>query len=74
MLDEMEPHQPTGIGVVEFAKCLRRLRDGHKGIALAHIRRALKAEPQNPFFLSYVGMRIYFGRPRHTHSQGTGKN
>jgi predicted Zn-dependent protease len=56
MLDEMEPHQPTGIGVVEFAKCLRRLRDGHKGIALAHIRRALKAEPQNPFFLSYVGM------------------
>src|SRR4029077_16920630 len=35
---------------------LRHLRDGHKGIALAHIRRALKAEPQNPFYLSYVGM------------------
>ena len=46
----------TGIGLVELAKCLRHLRDGHKGIALAHIRRALKTEPHNPFFLSYVGM------------------
>src|ERR1700720_3181160 len=56
MLDEMEPHQPTGIGRAEFTECLRHLYDEHKGIALAHIRRALKAEPQNPFFLSYVGM------------------
>jgi len=56
MLDEMGPHSPTGIGLAEFAECLRHLYDEHKGIALAHIRRALKAEPQNPFFLSYVGM------------------
>ena len=56
MLDEMGPHAPTGIGLAEFTECLRHLYDGHKGIALAHIRCALKAEPQNPFFLSYVGM------------------
>jgi Flp pilus assembly protein TadD len=56
MLDEMGPHAPTGIGRTEFAECLRHLHDEHKGIALAHVRRALKAEPQNPFFLSYVGM------------------
>ena len=56
MLDEMGPHAPTGIGRTEFAECLRHLYDEHKGIALAHVRRALKAEPQNPFFLSYVGM------------------
>jgi Flp pilus assembly protein TadD len=56
MLDEMGPHSLTGVGLAEFAECLRHLHDGHKGIALAHIRRALKAEPQNPFYLSYVGM------------------
>src|ERR1700746_2763267 len=56
MLDEMGPHAPTGIGRTEFAECLRHLNDEHRGIALAHIRRALKAEPQNPFFLSYSGM------------------
>jgi Flp pilus assembly protein TadD len=56
MSDEMGRGSLTGIGLVEFAKCLRHLRDGHKGIALAHIRRALKTEPQNPFYLSYVGM------------------
>ena len=44
------------LGLAEFTECLRHLYDGHKGIALAPIRRALKAEPQNPFFLSYVGM------------------
>jgi tetratricopeptide (TPR) repeat protein len=56
MLDEMGPHAPTGIGRTEFAECLRHLHDEHKGIVLAHVRRALEAEPQNPFFLSYVGM------------------
>ena len=56
MLDEMGPYAPNGIGRTEFAECLRHLHDEHKGTALAHIRRALKAEPQNPFFLSYVGM------------------
>ena len=56
MLDEMGQHSPTGVGLAEFMECLRHLHDGHKGIALAHIRRALKAEPQNPFYLSYVGM------------------
>ena len=55
MSDEMEPHSSTGIGFTEFADSLRHLYDGHKGIALAHILR-LKAEPQNPFFLSYAGM------------------
>jgi len=55
MLDEMPP-VPTGLGLAEFAECLRHLHDEHKGTALAHIRRALKAEPQNPFYLSYVGM------------------
>ena len=56
MLDEMGPHAPTGIGRTEFAECLRHLNDEHRGIALAHIRRALKGEPQNPLFLSYSGM------------------
>ena len=56
MLDEREVHSPTTIGRTEFAECLRHLHDEHKGIALAHVRRALKEEPQNPFFLSYVGM------------------
>jgi len=56
MSDEMRPHSLTGIGRVEFEECLRHLHDEHKGIALAHVRRALKAEPQNPFFLSYAGM------------------
>ena len=56
MLDEMGPYAPTGVGLAAFAECLRHLHDEHKGIALAHIRRALKAEPHNPFFLSYVGM------------------
>ena len=56
MLDEREVHSPTTIGRTEFAECLRHLHDEHKGIALAHARRALKEEPQNPFFLSYVGM------------------
>ena len=56
MLDEMEVHSPTTIGRTEFAECLRHLHDEHKGIALAHVRRALREEPQNPFFLSYVGM------------------
>jgi len=56
MLDEREVHSPTTIGRTEFAECLRHLHDEHKGIALAHVRRALREEPQNPFFLSYVGM------------------
>lgn len=56
MLDEIGAGSVTRIGLAEFAECLRHLHDGHKGIALAHIRRALKAEPQNPFYLSYVGM------------------
>src|SRR6201998_870295 len=56
MLDEREVHSPTTIGRTEFAECLRHLHDEHKGIALAHVRRALKEEPQNPFFLSHVGM------------------
>jgi Flp pilus assembly protein TadD len=56
MLDEMGPGSPIGPGLAEFKECLRHLHDGHKGIALAHIRRALKAEPGNPFYLSYVGM------------------
>jgi len=56
MLDEMGLDAPTSVGRAEFAECLQHLRDRHKGIALAHIRRALSAEPRNPFFLSYVGM------------------
>src|SRR6201981_4207424 len=56
MLDEREVPSPTTIGRTEFAECLRHLHDNDKGIALAHVRRALKAEPQNPLFLSYSGM------------------
>jgi len=55
MLDEMEPHSRSGVGLEQFAECLRHFHDGHKGIALAHIRRALKAEPQNPFYLFVRG-------------------
>jgi predicted Zn-dependent protease len=56
MSDERGPASPSGIGITEFQECLRHLHDGHKSVALAHIRRALKAEPGNPFYLSYVGM------------------
>jgi predicted Zn-dependent protease len=56
MSDEMGPTSPNGAGLTEFKECLRHLHDGHKGVALAHIRSALKAEPGNPFYLSYVGM------------------
>jgi Flp pilus assembly protein TadD len=56
MSDEIEPASPNGAGLTEFKECLSHLHDGHKGVALAHIRRALKAEPRNPFYLSYVGM------------------
>src|SRR5215469_4713617 len=56
MLDEIGLDAQTSVGRAEFAECLRHLRDRHKGIALGHIRRALRAEPQNPFFLSYAGM------------------
>ena len=56
MSDERGPASPSGIGITEFQECLRHLHDEHKSVALAHIRRALKAEPGNPFYLSYVGM------------------
>ncbi len=56
MSDEMGPVSSSGVGITEFQECLRHLHDGHKSIALAHIRRALKAEPGNPFYLSYVGV------------------
>jgi predicted Zn-dependent protease len=52
----MRPPSLNGIGIAEFQECLRHLHDEHKSVALAHIRRALKAEPRNPFYLSYVGM------------------
>jgi predicted Zn-dependent protease len=56
MLDEIGPTSPSSLGMTEFKECLRHLHDGHKSVALAHIRRALKAEPGNPFYLSYVGV------------------
>jgi predicted Zn-dependent protease len=56
MSDEIEPASSNGAGLTEFKECLSHLHDGHKGIALAHVRRALRAEPGNPFYLSYVGM------------------
>jgi predicted Zn-dependent protease len=56
MSDEMAPASPSGAGITEFKECLRHLHDGHTSVALAHIRRALWAEPRNPFYLSYLGM------------------
>jgi predicted Zn-dependent protease len=56
MSDEIGSAAPTRAGVAEFEECLRRLHDGHKAVALAHIRRALDAEPRNPFYLSYLGL------------------
>jgi hypothetical protein len=47
MSDEMGPSSPSSIGITEFQECLRHLHDGHKSVALAHIRRALKAEQRN---------------------------
>jgi Flp pilus assembly protein TadD len=52
-----EPALPAaGAGFLEFQECLRHLHDEDKYVALAHIRRALKVEPLNPFYLSYLGM------------------
>ena len=56
MTDEMGSASPSGAGLTEFKECLKQLNDGNKSVALAHIRRALRAEPRNPFYLSYVGM------------------
>src|SRR5579862_5826594 len=56
MLDEMGPTSPSGAGLTEFKECLRKLGNGQKTAALAHIRRALNSEPRNPFYLSYEGM------------------
>ena len=56
MSDEIGMGAPTRAGVTEFEECLRHLHDGDKFVALAHIRRALNAEPKNPFYLSYVGL------------------
>jgi hypothetical protein len=55
MSDEIGMDAPTRAGVTEFEGYLRHLHDGDKFVALAHIRRALNAEPKNPFYLSYVG-------------------
>jgi predicted Zn-dependent protease len=42
--------------MTEFKECLKLLRDGHPEEALLHVRRALGAAPENPFFLSYAGL------------------
>ncbi|MFZ0211615.1 MAG: tetratricopeptide repeat protein [Candidatus Acidiferrales bacterium] len=42
--------------MMEFKECLKRMRDGDPGDALAHARRALGAAPKNPFYLSYTGL------------------
>jgi Flp pilus assembly protein TadD len=55
MFDEL-PLPAAGAGFLEFQECLRHLHDENKYVALAHIRRALKVEPLNPFYLSYLGM------------------
>jgi len=56
MSDEMGSNSPSGAGLIEFKECLRKLNNGHKTAALAHVRRALSSEPRNPFYLSYEGM------------------
>ncbi len=40
----------------EFKQALTRLRDNDPDRALAHMRRAVELEGQNPFYLSYLGV------------------
>lgn len=47
---------PVDVGMEDFKECLRNLRDGHVEDALLHARRALGAAPQNPFYISYIGL------------------
>jgi predicted Zn-dependent protease len=42
----------------EFRTGLVILRGGHAGEALPHLRFALEHEPENPYYLSYVGVAV----------------
>jgi Flp pilus assembly protein TadD len=66
MSDENGVSGPPRAGVTEFEECLRHLHGGDKFAALAHIRRALDAEPKNPFYLSYVGLLSAVAEKRYT--------
>ena len=43
-------------GMLEFKQCLEHVRNRHPEQALLHVRRALELTPQNPFYLSYLGL------------------
>jgi Flp pilus assembly protein TadD len=45
-------------GMSDFKEGLKLLRDGHPEEALSHVQRALRLAPQNPFYLSYVGLLV----------------
>lgn len=42
--------------LVEFKQGISLLRDGHASEALAYLRRATELKPQNPFYLSFLGV------------------
>lgn len=52
----IETPGPSDPGIQDFLECLRHLRDGHPNAGLLHVQRALEIAPQNPFYLSYMGL------------------
>ncbi len=51
-----EAFTPLASGMSDFEEGLQLIRDGYIEEALAHVRHALKVAPQNPLYLSYVGL------------------
>jgi Flp pilus assembly protein TadD len=49
---------PDSEALTEFKLGVRLLRDGRPAGALAHFRRAADLEPQNPYYMSFVGLSL----------------
>jgi Flp pilus assembly protein TadD len=49
---------PDSEAVTEFKLGVRLLRDGRPANALEHFRRAAELEPQNPYYMSFVGLSL----------------
>jgi predicted Zn-dependent protease len=46
----------SGTAIDEFKSGVRFLRDAHPTDALQHFRNAVAQEPQNPYYLSFLGL------------------
>ena len=44
--------------LADFKEGVKLLRDGHSPEALEHLRHAAELEPQNPYYLSFLGVAV----------------